>query len=399
MGHYGIYTVKLCQALGELGHHVTLCTNRAHADRYLDGPPAFEIHAVGDGRWSFEKFEDPTSHRKARYWWGYYRNSFLITQAALRLCASQNFDAVFVTDVEFMVASLVLWANWRVAPPTVMQVSAANFSFHDYHGSRLAKAYKVVQREVFKSTIGRQIRALSVLGEWHRERLAAQLKLGPSCPAVVTGDGGGEPPVAISQAEARRRLGIDFQGPILLFFGMLRRDKGIETLLEAVRLSSAESFLLLIAGHPSEYTVDEIRELLRRLEIQDKVIAHLNYIDDRDVPLYFFSSQTLVLPYNSSYRDGSGPLMKGACTYGLPVIASDVSEMGRLVRQYQFGLLSEPDNAPSLAARIKEFLGLPGARREEMARRSARLARANSWQALAEKFSDLFQSIAQQGRD
>jgi glycosyltransferase involved in cell wall biosynthesis len=394
MGHYGIYTIKLCQALGELGHAVTLCTDRAHPERYLDRPPVFEIHQVGGGRWSFEKFEEAAGNRKPRYWWGYYRNSLLIARAALRFCVSRRFDTVFITDVEFMIASLVLWAYARSAPPVVIQVSAANFSFYHYRGSRLKKTYKVLQREIFRTVLGRQIKALSVLGEWHRERLTEQLRLTSSCPAVVTGDGGSEPPVVISRAQARRRLGIDFQGPILLFFGMLRRDKGIETLLEAVQRLPAAPLRLLIAGHPSEYSVDEIRGMLRSFGVENRVIAHLRYVDDKDVPLYFFGSEALVLPYNGRYRDGSGPLMKGACTYGLPVIATDVSEMGRLVRQHRLGLLCAPDSAEALAAKIEQFLALPDAARDELGRRAAALARAHSWEALAGKFSDLFQSIA-----
>jgi|GEM_PF-3419523 len=394
MGHYGIYTIKLCQALAECGLAVTLCTNKAHPERYLDRPPSFEIHEVDGGRWNFERFEELAERRKSHYWWAYYRNSFLITRAALRLCRRQRFDAVFITDAEFMVASLLLKAYRKAVPPAVMQVSAANFSFQDYRGGAVKKAYKVLQREIFRSTLGRQVRALSVLGEWHRERLTAQLKLNASCPAVLTGDGGSEPPVVVSRAAARAHLGIEFQGPLLLFFGMLRRDKGLETLFEAVRLASAEHFKLLVAGHPSEYHADEVHALVRRLGIENKVILHLHYVADQDLPHYFFSSQALVLPYNGSYRDGSGPLMKGACTYGMPVIASDVSEMGRLVRSHRFGLLSEPDNAQALSARMREFLGLPESEREAMGRRAADLARAHSWQALAGRFSDLFARIA-----
>lgn len=394
MGHYGIYTIKLCQALAECGVEVTLCTNKAYPDKYLNGPPSFEIHEIAGGRWSFDRFEELAERRKSHYWWAYYRNSFLIVRAALRLCRRRRFDAAFITDAEFMVASLLLWAYKRAVPPTVMQVSAANFSFSDYRGARIKKAYKVLQREIFKSTLGRQVRALSVLGEWHRERLTAQLKLGAACPAVLTGDGGSAPPVVLSRAEARGQLGIEFQGPLLLFFGMLRRDKGLETLFEAVQLASAEHFQLLIAGHPSEYDGDEVRALVRRFGVENKVILHLHYVADEDVSRYFFSAQALVLPYNKAYRDGSGPLMKGACTYGVPVIASDVSEMGRLVRKHRFGLLSEPDNAQALSTRIREFLALPEVEREAMGQRAADLARANSWQALAQRFSDLFKSIA-----
>src|SRR5947209_19752601 len=40
------------------------------------------------------------------------------------------------------------------------------------------------------------------------------------------------------------------------------------------------------------------------------------YISDDEMPLYYYASDAVVFPYASFYTGGSGPLMKGACTYG-----------------------------------------------------------------------------------
>src|SRR5207237_280609 len=104
MGHHGIFTVKLSQALAKMGHALTVCRLRA-------------------------------------------------------------FDVIYMTDVEFLTASLILKAHRAALPPIVMEVSAANFSFLDYPGSLWRKCYKVFQREVFRTTLGREIAACAVLGE------------------------------------------------------------------------------------------------------------------------------------------------------------------------------------------------------------------------------------------
>jgi len=387
MGHYGIYTTRLCQKLSELGHRVVLCSNRVFPEKYLERPPLFEIVEVNDGRWSFESAEKSGSGRT--YWYAYYRNSFLITSAAMRLARRRKFDGIFITDAEFMVASLVLKTLGRGLPPVAMQVSAANFSFDDYRGSVAKKIYKVLQREILRSTLGREIRAVSVLGEWHREQLIDQLRLNQRCPAVVTGDGGSAV-ATIPKAKARDALGIKYEGPLLLFFGMLRRDKGIESLFKAVALAREQNFKLLVAGHPSEYAESDMTGEVQRLGIGDKVILRLGYVPEEQVGLHFSSSDALLLPYASVYRDGSGPLMKGACAYGVPVLATDVAEMGRLVSLHRLGLLSKPDDPQSLADNIIKFLMLNAEQRMAMGEAAAALGRANSWEALASRFSDLF---------
>ena len=86
--------------------------------------------------------------------------------------------------------------------------------------------------------------------------------------------------------------------------------------------------------------------------------------------------------------------MKGACTYGRPVIATNVSEMGQLVARHGFGLLAEPEDAGSLADEIGRFLAMPPSARDAMAARGAALAQANSWDSLAARVVDLIAQLA-----
>src|SRR5262249_37261820 len=152
-------------------------TNGFSPELYLSEPPLFAVETVAAGRLAFGRFDDAMSRRALYYYWGYYRNSYRITAAALALCRDREVDVVYLTDVEFLVAALLLKAGpARLSPgrpmrlpPVVMEVNAANFSFPDYPGSVLKKGYKVVQREVFRATLGREIAACAVLGDWHQE--------------------------------------------------------------------------------------------------------------------------------------------------------------------------------------------------------------------------------------
>jgi glycosyltransferase involved in cell wall biosynthesis len=406
MGHYGIFTARLSQALGKLGHAVTVCTNRFSPELYLSEPPLFVVETVAAGRLAFGRFDDAMSRRPLYYYWGYYRNSYRITAAALALCRDREFDVIYMTDVEFLVAALLLKASRarRVQarpmrlPPVVMEVNAANFSFSDYPGSMLRKGYKVVQREVFRTALGREIAACAVLGDWHRERLRAQLRVPDGFPVEAIPEGGdaAEPPPP--SPIARRQLGIDFAGPVLLYFGILRKDKGIETLLAAAARLAEVEFRIIIAGFPMEYAESEVAELVRRTGLGEKVILRLGYVAAAEVPAYFGAADALLLPYARSYRGGIGPLMKGACAYGRPVIATDVSGLGPFVDRHAIGLTCPAESPEALAERMREFLSLPASRVREMGERALALGRANSWDAMAERFSHLFDRVVRPAR-
>jgi glycosyltransferase involved in cell wall biosynthesis len=421
MGHYGIFTVRLSQALGKLGHAVTICTNRLSPELYLNERPLFAIETVAAGRLAFGPFDEAMSRHPLYSYWGYYRNSYRITAAALTLCRRREFDVIYMTDVEFLVAALLLktaatlpraslaglprasLAGLRRArpgrlPPVVMEVSAANFSFADYPGSIVKKSYKIVQREVFRTTLGREIAACAVLSEWHQERLRAQLRVPDGFPVEVIPEGGDTAEAPPPRPDARRRLGIDFAGPVFLYFGIIRRDKGIETLLEAAARLRGDEFRIIVAGFPMEYSGAEVIELVRRAGLAEKVILRLGYVEASDVPVYFGAADALVLPYARSYRGGSGPLTKGACAYGRPVIATDVSGMGRVVERQAIGVVCPPESPEALATSMREFLSMPQASAQQMGERALALGRANSWDAMAQRFSNLFSRLVRSGR-
>lgn len=405
MGHYGIFTAKLAQALAKLGHAVTVCTNRLSPELYLKEPLLFGIETVAAGRLAFGRFDEAGRRWPLYYYWGYYRNSYQVTAAALALCGVRAFDVIYMTDVEFLVAALLLKAGSRRLPPSrparlppvVMEVNAPNFSFPDYPGSIVKKAYKVVQREIFRTTLGREIAACAVLSDWHQERLRQQLRVPDGFPVEAIPEGGdaAEPPPP--RADARRRLGIDFAGPVFLYFGILRKDKGVETLLDAAAQLGGDEFRVIIAGFPMEYSEAEVSELIRRAGLGDKVILRLGYVAASDVPVYFGAADALVLPYARSYRGGSGPLTKGACAYGRPVIATDVAGMGPFVERHAIGLACPPESPAALAGQMREFLKMPAARGREMGERAAALGRANSWDTMAERFSNLFGRLVRSG--
>lgn len=397
-GHYGLYTSHLCQELGKLGHTVTLITNKITPELYVPGDLTFNIIEACNGSLGFEKFDAHASRYPLYMHFGYFRNTYLVLRQAFRLCRTQRFDLVHITGAEFMVASLLLKVYARSLPPVVMENSAANFTFASYAGGYVKKLYKVFQRNFYRSTLGQEIKAITVLGEWHKEMLTEQLNLPTSCEIEVVFDGGNPPATPLDMVTARRNLGLqDISGPLFLFLGVLRRDKGIECLLEAVSLMKESDVKLIVAGHPQDYTSKDIERLVRHYGIEKMLTLHLNYVDDSVISQYYFASDALIVPYPRTYTGGSGPL-KGALIHGRPSIVTNVADMGRFAGKNRIGLVATPDDPVDLADKIKSFITLPSSEKTEFGGNALRLALEHTWEKMAQRLAALYGRVVSTAR-
>lgn len=392
-GHYGLWTSRLCQALGKTGHNICLFTNKIDVDRYVNELPSFRVVEAGNGEFAFDKFDRCIITRPWYYWYGYFRNTYGIVKRALEFCKNEKFDAIFLTDAEYMTAALIIKKSSASVPPIFWHVQAANFTFDTYPGTYLKKLYKVLQREVFKRVIGTQVKGFAVLGEYHKQALRSQFGLKKSFPIEVVPDGGDVPKNLPDKPTALKAIGIDYNGPLFLFLGMLRKDKGLEYLVEAVSECKAREFRLVIAGAPFDYKQSQMVRMVQQFDVSEKIILRLEYIPDDQLPYYYCGCDAVVFPYSKMYTGSSGPLIKGACTYGKPVIVSNVSEMGRIVRDNKFGLIAEPESPASLSEKMNQFLSLSEQEKSIMVTNAVSVAKKNSWDVIAKKFVDYIEQV------
>ncbi|WP_114788986.1 glycosyltransferase [Niabella yanshanensis] len=159
----------------------------------------------------------------------------------------------------------------------------------------------------------------------------------------------------VSKQSAREHLGIPPTGKIILFFGFIRKYKGLDILLQAVQQlkPAIPDFKLLVAG---EFYEDEkgYQELIDRLDIRNQLILKTNFIADSEVKYYLCAADVLVQPYKNATQSGVTPL---AYHFERPMIVTNVGGLPALVPHGKSGLVCEPDPA-SIAHAIKEFYEL-----------------------------------------
>lgn len=136
----------------------------------------------------------------------------------------------------------------------------------------------------------------------------------------------------------------------LLFFGLVRRYKGVDLLVRALADVPAD-VTLTVAG---EFWrgAEEVRAAIAAADIGDRVILRPGYVPADQIPDLFERADALVLPYREATATQNVAL---AFAYGVPVVATTVGTLPTLVRDGDDGLLCPPDDVAALAATLRRL--------------------------------------------
>ena len=159
----------------------------------------------------------------------------------------------------------------------------------------------------------------------------------------------------VTKEEARKTLGLNQQEKIILFFGFIRKYKGLDMLLEAMKIIKQKNsgIKLLVAG---EFYEDEkpYRELIEKNQLNDVLILRTEFIADSAVKYYLCAADVVVQPYRNATQSGVTPL---AYHFEKPMVVTNVGSLPALVPDGKVGLVAEPDPA-SIAAAIMRYFEL-----------------------------------------
>ena len=166
---------------------------------------------------------------------------------------------------------------------------------------------------------------------------------------------------ALPKAAARLHLGIPTNERIILFFGFIRKYKGLDLLLEAMAIlktkQANDSSLiiprLLIAG---EFYEDRklYDDLIAKYNLANLLILKTEFIADSEVKYYLSAADFVIQPYRNATQSGVTPL---AYHFEKPMLVTNVGGLPQLVPHLKSGLVCEP-NAAGIAASIMELYQL-----------------------------------------
>ncbi len=151
----------------------------------------------------------------------------------------------------------------------------------------------------------------------------------------------------------KKDFGFDENSKLLLFFGYVRKYKGLDLLIDALAelIKKDNSYKLLAAG---EFYDDEkfYIEKVKALKLETHVKLLNEFIPNEEVAKYFEPSDLVVLPYRSATQSG---ILNLAYGFLKPVLVTNVGGLAEFVDNGKTGFVIKPDLKEDLVNGIINF--------------------------------------------
>jgi len=170
------------------------------------------------------------------------------------------------------------------------------------------------------------------------------------------------------QIAARRALGLDPRGLVLLYVGRLDREKRVDRVLRAFErvAGTMTRTRLVLVGQGTQ--ADHLRRLTNALALQDRI--HFLGVRPHDALAACYRAADLFL--FASETETQGLVLAEAAACGVPAVAVDAPGCDEVVRDGETGLLTKAD--PAALAEAAIGLLLDAERRSAMGRRAREIA-------------------------
>jgi glycosyltransferase involved in cell wall biosynthesis len=173
-------------------------------------------------------------------------------------------------------------------------------------------------------------------------------------------------------------------GPVILFFGLLRPYKGLDLLLEA--FAQIEGAELWIVGNP-RMDVGPLRAAAAAAPGRVRFVTR--FIEDAEIPPIFRRADLVVLPYRDA--EHSGVLYTGLA-FGKPLVLSAVGGFPEVAATGAARPVP-PGDAGALAQALSELVGDPASRERLASAAQDAAAGPYSWDAAADQTLALYQEL------
>lgn len=158
--------------------------------------------------------------------------------------------------------------------------------------------------------------------------------------------------LSLSKREARMYFNLPQDKITLVTLGGTQHYKGLDILLEALKLVNRD-FFLFCTGVIRDLKEKEISMLTT--SYSENVMLNMKRLTDQEFTMAIIASDIVVLPYRKVF-DGASGLMIEAVWYKKYIIGSCHGSMGSLIRQYKLGSVFEAEDINSLATAIDDVL-------------------------------------------
>jgi glycosyltransferase involved in cell wall biosynthesis len=152
----------------------------------------------------------------------------------------------------------------------------------------------------------------------------------------------------------RQQLGLEEDWPIVVYQGGLQQGRGLERIVDAAQLVDGAYFVFIGGGRLEV----PLKEKTARLGLEHKV-RFIDTVSLDDLPHYTASADIGVQAIENTclnhYSTDSNKLFEYMMA-GLPIVATNLPEIRKIVQQFNFGLIVPHSNTDFLAQAIRQLV-------------------------------------------
>ena len=189
---------------------------------------------------------------------------------------------------------------------------------------------------------------------------------------------------------ARKILGIPEQKMVFLFFGQIKKVKGVGILLESFGklLRAFPNVYLVVAANiwkddfgPYQKIIDDVGLTKENLKLD------IRFVPDNEIPFYYSACDVAVLPYIDVYQSG---VIQLAYAYKKAVVATAIPAFIEIVEHGKTGLLCKPNDVDSLYSALCEAVKNAADLNEWGNAGYKKIEKMYSWEKIAKQVSEIY---------
>ena len=365
---FGIFEFREAKNLIERGHKI------------------FVISIKFPGQPKFEKFEEDLAVFRVqslivpliRY---PIPNIFSLLHAIKKKCRDDEIDVLIFRGYEFLTSVPTLFLKKRKIPMvvTVNDISGINWKYGNWLVDSIAYLYTtLLGRHILKAADG--IRILSSGAQSYLVNTG--IKEDDICFIPRGVDTDMFKPDNTANDLFRHSVGVDPGDFVVLYVGRFDRVKGVDYLLEAVKMicSEHERIKLILVGDGN------LKEYYHK--ISEPIRDAVTFAGFRsDVPKFMNLADVVVLP---SLSEGCPNVVLEAMACGTPVIASRVGAVPDIIENDKIGVIVEPKDVMGLKVALMRLIKDRGLVKKMGERGREHIERYFTWDVVCERLEGFY---------
>jgi len=389
-GHYDGYTKRMCEGFCQLGLPVTLITAAGTNSNWENQLPINHLAASNkDSRLivnlSAAAYTSKFANRIVRRLRFVY-TSWVVGKKSFQLFSNKEHDILHFVDCEPIVLAVLFWFFKK--PANVFLTVRVPYTI--YKKSFWRYTYDPVRR----FAVRRLFRSISVITHSEpvkKSLLEHHMVLGNGVRVITLGVDSVLAPC--NKNDSRKVLNIADDKKVFGFFGNLIFHKGFDLALETWCLMQSNFILLALVHTDNPEEEKRIKEYITRNgSLDKKSIIKFGYATEQELALNISACDAIILPYRKTFQGDSG-IMSLACSYKIPLIASDCGLIGGALKTYNLGILFEPESVQAFKAAIESFATMDAGSISAIQRSMAAYQEAHSWREFARQHTMYYQEI------